>query len=322
MSLLDRIEKSRWLPYRLRAILEQNRIVSNLRCILNTKPVAVVNGPFSIVELHMLLCKRDFLAGLVALKSFLKAVSGPISVSITSDGTLTHNQRALTDQHLPGVRWLEWPLNDGQVREALKKRPELGELYRSNYPPVAKLLHPLLLAKSNRVIVLDPDTVAWRRLDLLNEWILGGMDHDFHLEDLPSRRRDVPREVAEGFRSFHQGLRSEFGPWKIDNLFFNSGLLAFHIEHMNLDVAEHYLRWHKQCSLQFRSTMSDIWFGPWTPEQTCFLVMFATSFKPMPFGSQYVLGYEPSVAFNHFLRSGLVRPDTLKHLGQFIRDEL
>ena len=85
MSLLDRIEKSRWLPYRLRAILEQNRIVSNLRCILNTKPVAVVNGPFSIVELHMLLCKRDFLAGLVALKSFLKAVSGPISVSITSD---------------------------------------------------------------------------------------------------------------------------------------------------------------------------------------------------------------------------------------------
>lgn len=89
---------------------------------------------------------------------------------------------------------------------------------------------------------------------------------------------------------------------------------------MCLDVAEQYLEWHAREAAAINCPLRDIWFGGWTPEQTCYLVMYATqSIAPHPLGEEYVLGYHPERAFNHFLRTGLIQPATLFKLRTFLQ---
>lgn len=312
-----------WVPHRLRAGWDQRRIESALRAVLKSAPVSAVDAGQASAEVHMLLCRRDLLPGLVALKSLLKAIPHPLAVAVTSDGTLSAQDREVVSSHIPGVRWLEWPAADARLLGLRQTHPRLAAMYVNAYQPSAKLLHPILLAETERVIVVDPDTVSWRRLELLSQWVSGQVEADLHLEDLPSRIADVPASVRVAFVDFSETLPVEHRRWQMENLFFNSGLLAFRRSRMSLDVAERYLEWHTRESSAIQCPLRDIWFGPWTPEQTCFLVMFATQLIPaVPFDSEYRLGFRPEAAFNHFLRAGLVRAATLVKLREFVRARL
>lgn len=323
MSLFLNCQAARWWPYRVRNAWDQARIETALKPILQTAPMPAADLESAAAEVHMLLCRRDLLPGIVALKSLLRHSGERLSVVITNDGTLKPAHVELVDRHIPGARWLAWPTQDAEFVARLKDYPQLRRLYESSYQPSAKLLHPLLASRSERVIVIDPDTAFWRQPELLNRWVRNENPACLHLQGAERRIRDIPPPAVAAFESFVSTLPSERRFWHVSNLFFNSGLLAIHRRLMNLDTAERYLAWHASAKERFHFPLADIWFGPWTPEQTCFLVMFATqASSPQPFGTDYIIGFSPDSVFNHFLRAGLVRADTLSQLAALSSNNL
>jgi len=84
-------------------------------------------------------------------------------------------------------------------------------------------------------------------------------------------------------------------------------------------LAQRYLNWLARAPEHYRSGTAAIWFGNWTPEQTCYHVMFALARAPVrPLGSDYHLGGEVGHLFNHFLRHYLVQDNTLRRLRELV----
>ena len=94
----------------------------------------------------------------------------------------------------------------------------------------------------------------------------------------------------------------------------------YRVSQLDLQVAEAYLEWRESAPASLRQGKAGIWFGDWTPEQTCYLALFAVMNPPsVAFGQDYHLGGGEGFTFNHFLRHYLVKPETLKSLGQLIK---
>lgn len=317
-----RFQLPNWIPYRLRCRWDQWRIDSSLRGVLKTPPREAALPDAALAEVQMLLCRRDLLPGILALKSILTETSLPLSVTITSDGSLSAADKELVDQQIAGVRWLDWPSEDASMLTQLLPFPRLARLYLGPFHFSSKLLHPIIGAEHERVILLDSDTVFWSQPDDLCAWIRGGIPECLYLQDSPRRIPSIPFGARQAFEEFVATLPPDKRQWHVDNLFFNAGLLAFHRSAMDLTVVEKYLAWHEQNAAKISFPLSDIWFGAWTLEQTSWLIMFATQSIPsLPFNGNYSLGCDVNHAFNHFLRSGLTQERTLMALRTKIESE-
>lgn len=304
-----------WLPYRLRNALDQSRIHAAVRGLDETFPVNAAPPSQAIAELHILLCKRDLHVGLLALKSLLHHADGKLAVALTDDGTLTTDQRRWISHHVVGAHW--WRRREHNATDSLADHPHLIKLYNSDYAPSAKLLHPMLLARHARVIVLDPDTAFFDRPKRLLNWARDEQDGSLYLHDHQDESTCVPDIVGQAFRELQEQLQHHGQAWSVDRRLFNSGLLAFMPAKLSLKVAEHYLAWRESARPEYREGKAAIWFGDWTPEQTCYHVMFALGKdKAVPLGDDYHLGGAQGHLFNHFLRHYLVQKPTLKRLAQ------
>lgn len=268
----------------------------------------------------MLLCRRDLRIGVLALKSLLRFADGRLAVTLTDDGTLSVRDRRWASMHIPGSRWLSWPTRDLALGQVLTDQPRLAALYRSRYAPVCKLIHTIALARCQRTLVLDPDTAFFERPDRLLDWAFGNDLHAWYLHDHQDEAQAVPVEAREGFADLEANIVPDGQQWGLPIRLFNSGLLAFRPDRLDLDMAEQYLAWLETAPERFKTGKAAIWFGSWTPEQTCYHVMFAlTRPAPKPLGDDYHLGGQPGHVFNHFLRHYLVREETLDMLRHVIR---
>ena len=318
----------RWLPYRIRDRVDQARINAAVRPLNKTRPYPVEAGAQADAEVHMLLCKRDLRIGVLAVKSLLRFAKNRLALTITDDGSLTANDRQWVNGHLPGLRWLFWPEaaeTEKSLAQALATRPLLKKLYHSSYAPAGKLLHPVALARCDRVIVMDPDTAFFKPPQHLLDWITSDDLHGWYMHDHQDEAKTVPPEAIQAFADLEAKLVPQGRAWGVTLRLFNSGLLVFRPRQLDLDIAEKYLQWHKALPEAFRGRIRggklEIWFGDWTPEQTCYHVMFALSNPaPKPLGGDYHLGGQSGHVFNHFLRHYLVRSGTLKRLRQLIAE--
>ncbi len=273
----------------------------------------------------MLLCRRDLRIGVLAVKSLLRfrdTQDARWVVAFSDDGTLTADDRAWVDHHVPGAVWWSWPAADDAVPKALAGRwPRLEALYRSRYAPVCKLLHPMFLARTERVLVLDPDTAFFARPDRLMRWARAEDDaaRPLYLHDHQDESTQVPAEAQRAFAELQATFADVRRPWALKHRFFNSGLLAFAPAQLDLALAERYLDWQATLEPSRKQGKLAIWFGDWTPEQTCYHVMFALAqAPPEPLGDDYHLGGQPGHVFNHFLRHYLIQEPTLKRLAQLV----
>jgi hypothetical protein len=312
------IRAPNWLPYRLRSAWDLRRVRFALRLLDRTPPVQTAAKGTSRVELHMLICRRDKQIAVLAVKSLFRFLEGPLEVAFTSDGSLSKQDKDWIDFHIRGARWLDrhecLALEGG-----LNPYPQLLELYQSNYHPLCKLLHPRLLSSAERVIVLDPDTAFFKPPLRLLEWIREDGKPALFLHDHQDEDRQVPGETRQAFQELQRLPAISGRGWQMPFFFFNSGLLAFRRCDICLDVADEYLKWWRRAPNCYTKGKAGLWFGDWTPEQTCYQTIFASMTPPAePLGDQYRIGGRPNFTFNHFLWLQLVEPDCLKRLSGLI----
>ncbi len=315
-----------WLPYGLRTRIDQWRVHHALRSIRQTRPYPLNDPSDADAELHMLLCKRDLRLGVVCLKSLLRFDAGiRFCATILSDGTLTDADRAWFDHHIPNARWSSRPRKGddrpSEVQAALAPWPHLSSLYHdSDFELIAKIIHPLLLGRHERIILLDADEAFFDVPERLMAFCRGDDAAPLYLHDHQNEAKGVDPQAIEAFASLGQAMTSAGHPWRMPRYYFNSGLLAYRRDQLNLAAAECYLAWREQAPADDRTGRLGIWFGDWTREQSAYLAMYAAADSPgEPLGPEYHLGGAPGHVFNHFLRHYVVRRRIHGRLQALIR---
>ncbi len=291
------------LPHRVKQRLHQFYIDRSVKQVLNTPPLAAEESSKADFEAHLLLSRRDFLVGLVALKSLLR-FDVRASVTVTDDGSLTNAQKSILIDHVPGIRILERfaLLDHCRVLEAY---PTLKSLYQSEFNMIAKLLHPVLLGRCDSIVAIDADTVFLRRPDKVVHWARGGVESGLYLHDQEARNAEAEwlrRVFAEVL-----GAPVETFDFKIQHRFFNAGMLCYKRCDCNVASAEKFLSWRKENLARFDQPNASIWLGDWTQEQTAYMFIFGgMKGSVVGLGDEYRLGSEPWSTFHHLLRAGLV----------------
>ncbi|NJL30254.1 MAG: hypothetical protein HC898_00725 [Phycisphaerales bacterium] len=227
-----------WMPYRLRNHMDQRRILRALAELDKTPATPAVAPQRADAELHMLLCKRDLQIGVLAMKSLLRFTPPDWAVCVSDDGSLTHADHAWIDSHIPGNRRVTWPDAGGLVDMALHDKPRLKAMYHSKYAPVCKLLHPMLLARCNRVVVLDPDTAFFARPQKLIDFATLRHPGPWYLHDHQDETKVVPPEVNQALDELAKAIAPQGRTWRLQHRLFNSGLLAYQPARLDLMLAE------------------------------------------------------------------------------------
>ncbi len=308
-----------WLPYRIRTRVDQYRIVRALRGLHDTRPYPAADPTRADAEVHILIGRRDVMIGVLALKSILRFAEDRLAVTLTDDGSLQRSDRAWIARHIPNTRWLDWPLNNEQIERGLAGRPTLAALYHSDFQMCAKLVHPVLLSRCEHVIQMDTDTAFFRRPQRVFDWMQAASAGPLYLHDHQDEADTVPQKVHAVFTETLERLAGPGRAWSVQHRFFNAGLLAYRPQVLDLDVAERYLAWQADAPDELKTGRPEIWFGPWTAEQTSYHVMFGLGREPAePLGSAYHIGGASGHVFNHFLRHYLVRREALDLLAGLI----
>jgi hypothetical protein len=289
-----------------------------VRFIRSSAPVpAAADGR---LDIHMALCHRDVALGLVALKSLMRFLpQGVAAVSLSDDGTLTTRDRETLSSHVPGCRLID--RGAAELATAFDGRPALERFYRSGHVFGPKLLHPTTMSRGRKTLVLDADTGFFRSPARLLAWLDDPSDAALFLHDHRDQRAAVPPAVR---RTYADALAAAGAPAgvSVGHYFFNAGLLAFGAGTLDLDIAERYLAWRSAHAPALAEAPLATWFGTWTVEQTAYQLMYAAStVVTMPFGDEYVVGYDSQRTFCHFLRHHLVQDLTLSRLAVLV-DEL
>jgi hypothetical protein len=137
--------------------------------ILKTRPVPCPDD--ALIEVHTMLCRRDWLNGLWTLKSFRAAANQPFRLVIFTDGSLTASDEECLRAHFPGVHLPTTAEIAPLVEQRLASiAPTIVELWRSGRCFILrKTIDSWLTARRRFVLKIDPDVLFFRRPEeLLN----------------------------------------------------------------------------------------------------------------------------------------------------------
>ena len=313
------IQAPQWLPYRWRERWDQGRVLHALKELDTTAPIAAARPQDAPAEVHILFGRRDRELGLLAIKSLLHFTRVPLAVTCTNDGSLDERDRDWISRHVPDVRWLPRILPEVRDSPALKAFPHMAALYAGDFHLISKILHPMLHARCERVILVDADTAFFKASPFLEEWARRGTSPWF-MSDVLEKEAGVPAQVRSAFDDLSRHLTAGNGrTFKLERFYYNSGFLLYRPVDLDLAHAEAYLAWRAAAPASTDSGPAGIWFGDWTREQTAYLAMLALADPAgQALGHDFCLGYAPDRAFNHFMRHFVVQPATLTRLRALI----
>lgn len=307
-----------WIPYGLRSRWDNLRVSRAISGIAHTRPYPVATSEDAEIEIHILVCRRDYNLSLVAAKSLLRFNELRASLTLTDDGSLDPWHREYISSHLPGCRWLPRVVDDERITRVMQSYQRIASVYQGPFSMIRKLLHPIILGSAPRILLLDSDTVFFRRPDRLIKWTRDRETAALYLHDDRGGSQCVSSKIVNAFDELKIFIGHQYN-WTLQHYFFNAGLLAFDPSSLELKLFEKFLKWRSQLPEDFRNGEGSIWFGEWTIEQTGYMVMFGYSTSDaMPFGDGYKIGYDADQIFCHFLRHHLVRQKTLLALNQLV----
>ena len=159
-------------------------------------------------ELHMLTCIYDLDMAVAALKSLLR-FQPPLAVVIHGDRTLNDDHRAFLQKQIPGCRVIL--LDD--ANRAIGADPDFATLRanipgRFTLPPgyerqcaawALKVLDFWALAQTDKVLVLDSDTLFLRQPAELLAWMQGDGQRAFHSAPNAPNAQLSASILTEGF---------------------------------------------------------------------------------------------------------------------------
>ena len=195
----------RYLPWRYQSLGNWRYTNANrlFRRVLSTPPMAC--RPDAHIEVHSLVCRRDFYMYLMAAKSFLHYCPDVLLV-VHDDGSLTEQDAALLNQHLPGSRFISRASADQELRPLL---PEYIANMRTKHVFMLKLFDFNLLNKGGRTLILDSDILFINRPDEVLEWIDERKTNVFYNQDplqITCRTEPIPPAYPLHFNAGFIGL--------------------------------------------------------------------------------------------------------------------
>lgn len=148
--------------------------------ILQTTPVAC--SARADFELHILVCKADFLDSLWALKTFYYFSALEPALVVHSDGSLSSKHVKLFGAHFIGSKFIDRPRADRALRTHLKGFPCCAAYRFCNpCPQSIKLFDSFFFSKSDKILILDSDVLFFKRPAAILHSILAG--RGFFLND-------------------------------------------------------------------------------------------------------------------------------------------
>jgi len=222
------------LPYSWQTFYQNMRYKNKLNVILaevlKTKPISCSSS--SDTELHMLTCKNDTNMAILSLKSLLRFEDN-FSVVVHGDKTLTETDLYLFKKHIPNCRTVSYlearelaKSNNriDKLRSLLPEMFKLGSEYNTQRDAWAlKVFDFHLTSNSQKVFVLDSDTLFLQKPERLTDWINSGQDSFYAVPYTPNLR--IPESIyLEKFPN------SEL----IES--FNGGFFGFHREIISMDA--------------------------------------------------------------------------------------
>jgi len=215
----------RRLPYSwanfIQKTLHEQALKNCLMQSVDTPPVPC--KPDAPTELHLVTCERDAYMAILALKSLLRFVPN-LAVVIHGDDTLLYGPISMIKQALLGTRFVTFVEANDDVKKSdavaklLAKLPGLFQLNssfeRQRRALALKIFDFHLYSNTDRVIVLDSDTLFLQNPDELIDWINNPNAPAFHAQPARHNLRvdhDLYRKVFPGARvieSFNGGFFS------------------------------------------------------------------------------------------------------------------
>ena len=143
--------------------------------IIKTPPIET--NPNAEAGVHSAVPHRYLYAYLVAIKSLLR-YHQDLAIYVHDDGSLTEKDKALIHKQLPGVIIIDRTKADSDFEKS--NDPFLSKI-RKSYTSYLKLFDTTFFNKSNKILILDTDTLFIKRPDEIITWITNGGPHWFHL---------------------------------------------------------------------------------------------------------------------------------------------
>ena len=216
--------------------------------VSKTGPIAT--NPHAKTTIHSAVPHRYVYAYLIAIKSLLQ-YDGDYAICVHDDGSLTSDDKQLIKIHLPHVRIIDWHFANSEF-ERLINNPFLS-MVRKSYSSYLKLFDTNLFNNSERIIILDTDTLFLRNPEEIIQWSHNGGPSWYHMVPPGKMRKQKTLEIAQttNFQKVHiQALISndlvEINSTLNSNYQFeqgfNSGFIGYDQGTINFDELEKLFR--------------------------------------------------------------------------------
>jgi len=150
------------------------------RDILNTPPVRT--GSDSGFDLHVLVCRKDFVNMFWSLKSLFHFSRLRPGLVIHEDGSLGRRHLRLIEHHFPEADIITKREADELMKKVLPEGSMMHRCRFESYIPFSiKLLDTLMLPGKDSIMVLDPDVVFFSRPSEIEDAVESG--DGFYLRD-------------------------------------------------------------------------------------------------------------------------------------------
>jgi hypothetical protein len=174
----------------------------------------------SKTEIHTLICHRDLLMYMTAIKSLLR-FSKHFAVVAHDDGSLTQRDRALLEKHVTGIQVIPKKLADKRMADVLRRFPNCRK-YRADNIMSLQLLDFAMLSERGKIVAMDSDTLFLTNPQRLIKWAAKDEQEIIHLYEVNPHQQ----------RQFLMKLGCDYPPH------FCMGLVCFYQDVVNLHLVE------------------------------------------------------------------------------------
>ena len=127
--------------------------------------------PSAGVELHTLTSHRHVCMYMTAIKSLLRFYRD-IAIVTHDDGTLTNTDKVRLRDHIEGIRIIEKNVADDEMTRQLADFPHC-KMLRDRIVNAMELFDNILLANTDRIIMMNSDVLFFEAPKVLIDWIEG-----------------------------------------------------------------------------------------------------------------------------------------------------
>jgi lipopolysaccharide biosynthesis glycosyltransferase len=131
---------------------------------------------------------------------------------------MTDEDVKILEKHVRNVTYIDRPTADAEMKEHLKNYPTCYEQRIENLKVIgtaAKFFDPLLMSKTNKIVMIDSDTIFFKQPVEIEEWSASKDVYSLHLKD-----------KVNWFCIPYPEINNIEGLPKVKPM-FNAGLLAF-----------------------------------------------------------------------------------------------